>query len=358
MTIDSKRNSLGRGLSALLDDRPVDVADLKAPGPANTLPIELIRPNPQQPRRFVSEEELAELARSIAEKGVLQPIIVRPHPEESGAYEIVAGERRWRAAQRVPLHEMPALVRSIDDREMLELAVIENLQRQDLTAVEEAVAYQRLADDFGYTQEAIADSVSKSRSHVANIMRLLSLPEGVQELVQCGDLSAGHARALINTEDPIALAKEIIRRGLTVRQTEKLVQKAGTAQAEKASRTPAKRNEKDANTSALERDLSNLLGLGVEIHFNASGGSLVLHYHTVDQLDDILHRLSRGAHGVSTASQPTAFHAVTENPSGEYTDETSSILAIDDAPQQEGGQPGEEDAAPDIDAVLDDLLKR
>lgn len=356
MATDSKRNSLGRGLSALLDTPPAETAPTQAKGSAESLPIELIRPNPQQPRRAVSEAELDELTRSVADKGVLQPIIVRPHPQEAGIYEIVAGERRWRAAQRVPLHEIPVLIRALDDREVLELAIIENLQRQDLTPIEEAAAYQRLAEEFGHTQEIIAEQVSKSRSHVANLMRLLSLPIGVQDMVQRGELSAGHARALIGQDDPEALAREVVRKGLTVRQTEKVAQRKTPPSAATESKKSSE-GGKDPNTSALERDLSNVLGLGVEIRFRGSGGSLVLHYRSVDQLDDILHRLSRGAHGMAAGSPGNG-----EEESGDWPNdggESTSIAESDEALSWAGGEDASEDLdPPDITGVINDLIKR
>jgi ParB family chromosome partitioning protein len=360
MTTDSKRSSLGRGLSALLDDSPIEGGD-GVGNAVESLPIEFIRPNPRQPRQTMSDAALDELTQSISEQGVLQPIIVRPHPNETGAFEIVAGERRWRAAQRVPLHEIPVLVRDLDDREVLELAVIENLQRQDLTAIEEAVAYQRLADEFGYTQDAIATRVSKSRSHVANLMRLLALPEPVQKLVQQGELSAGHARALINTAEPEVLARDVVKRGLTVRQTEKLAQTS--AESSPGKLRPA---EQDANTAALERDLSNLLGLKAEIRFRGTGGTLVLHYGSVDQLDDILNRLSRGSHGAPSAEGPASF-AGTVTPDDDRTVDDIIEEALfseehevswEEPEEQRPSDHSDEDAAPDISAIIDDLIKR
>jgi ParB family chromosome partitioning protein len=256
------------------------------------LPIEQLRPSRFQPRHGMTDEGLQELAASIAEKGVLQPVLVRRVAGEPAAFEIIAGERRWRAAQLAQLHEIPALVRDFSDQEAQEVALIENLQRQDLNALEEAEGYRRLMQDYGHTQDDLARSVGKSRSHVANTLRLLTLPDGVKRLLEQGQLTAGHARAVLGCAEPEAVALAAIRRGLNVRQTEALA--AAEKPAEAARRRPP---AKDSDTEALERDLGALLGLSVEIRFRGSGGSLVLHYSTLDQLDDILHRLSHGARG-------------------------------------------------------------
>ncbi|MEM9898205.1 MAG: ParB/RepB/Spo0J family partition protein, partial [Pseudomonadota bacterium] len=261
----SERRGLGRGLSALMAD--VDVAptagttttEARAP---LVIAVDKIRPNPEQPRRTFTEEALKELASSISEKGVLQPLIVRPDPRDATGFEIVAGERRWRAAQRARLHEVPAIVRELDDTEVLEIAIIENIQRADLNAVEEAAGYKQLMDRFGHTQERLAEALGKSRSHIANLLRLLSLPDGVQELVRSGELSAGHARALITSDDPAALARTIIKQGLSVRQTEKL---AKSGRAVSSGKEKADRPEKDADTRALEADLGAALGMSVVI---------------------------------------------------------------------------------------------
>ncbi len=293
MPADGKRRSLGRGLSALLGDdiSQAPERDASAPGATTMVPVELLCPGRLQPRRHMADEALADLAQSIAEKGILQPILVRRHPDDPESYEIIAGERRWRAAQMAQVHDVPVVIRDLSDREALEIGLIENLQRQDLSPLEEAEGYKRLLDEFAHTQDDLARSVSKSRSHVANMMRLLSLPDTVKRMLDNGQLSAGHARALIGTSDPTALAEKVLKRGLNVRQTEHLAKMdAGT------SATPPRPVEKDADTLALERDLGNLLGLAVEIKLRRNGGSLVLNYSSLDQLDDILHRLSHGRH--------------------------------------------------------------
>ncbi len=288
---EGKRRNLGRGLSALLGDEQSDYARLDQLRASKTVSVAQLRPGRFQPRRIMREDGLEELARSIADRGVLQPLLVRRHPDEEDAYEIIAGERRWRAAQRAQVHEVPVVVKELSDGEALEIALVENIQRQDLSPLEEAEGYRRLMEEFAHSQDELARSVGKSRSHVANMMRLLSLPDPVKLLVDEGALSAGHARALIAADNPEAAARLVLKRGLNVRQTESLVKAARAAPV----RRPA--FEKDADTLALERDLSALLGLGVEIRFRGSGGNLTLHYRSLEQLDDILHRLSHGAHG-------------------------------------------------------------
>ena len=288
-----KRRNLGRGLSALLGDEQGDYARLEQLRASRTVAIDQLRPGRFQPRRLMSESGIEELARSIADRGILQPLLVRRHPEEDGAFEIIAGERRWRAAQRAQVHEVPVVVKELTDGEALEIALVENLQRQDLSPLEEAEGYRRLMEEFAHTQEDLARSVSKSRSHVTNMMRLLSLPEPVKALVDEGKLSAGHARALISAADPIAAAEQVVKRGLNVRQTESLVKAEGVSHLRQRVSAIAK----DATTQALEQELSNLLGLNAEIRFRGRGGSLTLHYRSLDQLDDILRRLTHGAHG-------------------------------------------------------------
>lgn len=302
MAAEGKRRGLGRGLSALLGD---DVShaperDASAPGATTTLPVELLSPGRLQPRRHMADEALKDLAQSIAEKGILQPILVRRHPDDPDSYEIIAGERRWRAAQMAQVHEVPVVIHDLSDREALEIGLIENLQRQDLSPLEEAEGYKRLLEEFAHTQDDLARSVSKSRSHVANMMRLLGLPEPVKAMLDSGQLSAGHARALIGTSDPAALAEKVLKRGLNVRQTEHLAKMDASARA-----APARVVVKDADTLALERDLGNLLGLGVEIKLRRNGGSLVLNYSSLEQLDDILHRLSHGRHDVRARGRMT-----------------------------------------------------
>jgi len=300
MSADPKRRGLGRGLSALLGEEPLDEAPAPTGGGARAprlLPIEQLRPSRFQPRRLMDEEGLQELAASIAERGVLQPVLARRLDGQDG-YEIIAGERRWRAAQLAQLHDIPVLVRDFSDREAQEVALVENLQRQDLSALEEAEGYRRLMQDHGHTQEDVARGVGKSRSHIANTLRLLSLPDGVRRLLEEGKLSAGHARALLACAEPEQAARTVVERGLNVRQTEALTG-AGRTPAAESRPPPAAAAAKDPDTAALERDLAALLGLAVEIRFRGNGGSgaLVLKYSTLDQLDDILHRLSQGTHG-------------------------------------------------------------
>lgn len=288
-----ERRGLGRGLSALMADvdGPANRAASRAPRKAEaTIAIDKIFPNPDQPRRTFTEDALKELAASIQEKGVIQPLIVRARPGHPDQYEIVAGERRWRASQRAQLHEVPAIVRELDDTEVLEIAIIENIQRADLNAVEEAAGYRQLMDRFGHTQEKLAEALGKSRSHIANMLRLLGLPEGVLELIRDGKLSAGHARALVTSDDPFGLAQEVIRKGLSVRETEKLVKAPRDRAATNKNAAP----EKDADTRTLEKDLSAALGLSVTIAHEGEGGRgmMTLKYKSLDQLDEICRRLS------------------------------------------------------------------
>lgn len=278
-----KRKPLGRGLSALLGETPEMPAESGAGGAdPRTAPIESLRPGRFQPRRQFDEVAMAALVESVREQGILQPILVR---RLGDGWEIVAGERRWRAAQAAGLHQVPVLVRELDDRSALEIALVENVQRQDLTALEEAEGYQRLIDEFGHRQEDLARSVGKSRSHIANTLRLLQLPSDVRQLVQDGTLTAGHARALVGAPNAGDLARRIAAQGLNVRQTEKLA--AGAKDA------PPRRppQEADADTRALERTLEEQLGLKVAIEHGDRGGRLILHYRTLDQLDDVLKRL-------------------------------------------------------------------
>ncbi|MCM8558075.1 ParB/RepB/Spo0J family partition protein [Sphingomicrobium sediminis] len=274
---------LGRGLSALIEDGKQ--AD-NARGGVATLPIDKISPNPDQPRRHFDEGALEELAQSIAERGVLQPILVRNH---DGGYQIIAGERRWRAAQQAQLHEIPAIIRDSDDGNTAELALIENVQREDLNALEEAKAYAALADQYGHSQADIGRIVGKSRSHVANLVRLLDLPEDVQSMLIDGDLSMGHARALIGADEAVALAKQVISQGLSVRETEKLV-KSGPKGAQSSSSASSSAGNPDIE--ALERQLGDLLGLKVKVAHGKNGGKVQLSYRTLDQLDLICQRLT------------------------------------------------------------------
>lgn len=286
------RRGLGRGLSALMGDVNAPVAEaLAASGPIATLPIEKILRNADQPRRDFVEADLENLAASIKEKGVIQPLVVRPHPTAEGSYQIVAGERRWRAAQRVQIHELPVVIREVSDVEMLELAIIENIQRAELNAVEEAMAYRELMDSYGHTQDKLAKVLGKSRSHIANLLRLLNLPDDVLGLLRNGDLSAGHARALVPLDNASQLAQEIVEKGLSVRETERLAK--GGADPKPKQGKPATA-EKDADTRALESDLSAALGAKVEISHSADKGNgvLTIRYRDLEQLDDLCGKLS------------------------------------------------------------------
>ncbi|MBO6795771.1 ParB/RepB/Spo0J family partition protein [Maricaulis sp.] len=302
MSPAEKNKRLGRGLSALLGETQEETFESSETGTTGSdrprgvteISIDLIQPNPDQPRKTMVEAELAALAESIAEKGVVQPILVRP-VDGGTRYEIVAGERRWRAAQRARLHEIPALVRELTDRETLEIGIVENVQRADLNPIEEAQSYRQLIDRFGHTQEDVAQAVAKSRSHIANMMRLLNLPGGIQKYVADGQLSAGHARAIATAPNAQELADEIIARGLSVREAERLAK--GVAAPEKKSRGKSNGagEDKDADTRALEADIMSRLGLSVDIRHGAKGGEIRVHYQTLEQLDDVCRRLSGGS---------------------------------------------------------------
>ncbi|MDI9349508.1 MAG: ParB/RepB/Spo0J family partition protein [Candidatus Symbiobacter sp.] len=328
---EARKRGLGRGLSSLLgedDAAPVSVS----PQAISRLPIDLLLPNPWQPRQVFNPEAMESLVASVRERGVIQPILVRASQDQPGHYQIIAGERRWRAAQAAKLHEIPVVVRQLSDSEALELALIENIQRSDLSPLEEAKAYRRLMDEFHHTQEILAQSLGKSRSHIANSLRLLSLPESVQKLIEQGKLSSGHARALITAPDPVLLAEQVIALDLSVRETEKLAQQAkgksprdaslpsadegaeqpqtgfplghpqGRALGQASSfgkpahPTPSPPNPNqghiDADRQALERDLSNLMGLKVAIDHRGQGGKISVYYENLDQLDAIVIRLN------------------------------------------------------------------
>ncbi len=304
-----KRTNLGRGLAALFGDENEDYASLDKVRSTKEVPIEHLHPNRFQPRQYFDDEALQSLTDSIRENGVLQPIVVRRHPERASEYEIIAGERRWRASQKALLHEVPVVIREFTDSQALEVAIVENVQRQDLSPLEEAEGYRRLMDEFNHTQEDLGRVVGKSRSHIANTLRLLTLPDAVKSFLEKGDLSAGHARALIGSENPELLAKRIVEEGLSVRATEQVAKRAKSggsgAVSQPESKPSAKSSgagsaeaqpvpfEKDADTIALERDLSNMLGLEVAIEFYGKGGSLMIRYETLEQLDDVLHRLNQ-----------------------------------------------------------------
>nr|WP_208408587.1 ParB/RepB/Spo0J family partition protein [Sphingomonas vulcanisoli] len=283
---------MGRGLSSLLGEvkREEPIAGAGASEGVRMLAVAAIFPNPDQPRRHFDESALDELAASVKARGLIQPIVVRPSGK---GFEIVAGERRWRAAQRAQLHQIPALIRTLDDGEMLELAIIENIQREDLNAIEEAESYQRLAKTYGHSQEALAKLVGKSRSHVANLLRLLDLPPAVRAMVVDGRLSMGHARALIGAPDAEAIAHDVVKRGLSVRETEALVRKAKPKPPKPLG--PLEFKSMNADIVALERQLGDLLGLKVAIQHRSGGdGTVALDYSTLDQLDMICQRLSGG----------------------------------------------------------------
>jgi ParB family chromosome partitioning protein len=281
-------SGLGRGLSSLLGEVSQE-APVTGGGPRagiQMMPVASLEPHPDQPRRHFDEEKLAELAESIRARGLIQPIVVRPHGHN---YQIVAGERRWRAAQRAQLHEVPVIIREFDDAETLEVALLENIQRQDLNAIEEAEGYQRLIAEFGHTQEALGRLVHKSRSHIANLLRLLDLPETVRAMVATGSLSMGHARAIVTAADPEAMAREVVERDLSVRDTEKMV-RAGRQPRERQGRLEYKGSH--ADIAALERQLGDILGLKVAIKHQGAAGNVTLAYSSLDQLDMICQRLS------------------------------------------------------------------
>lgn len=292
-----EKKGLGRGLSALLadigpQDTPEPVTASPTPASDRLIPIDRIRANPNQPRRTFDERELQELAASVRERGVIQPLLLRPHPDQDGEYQIVAGERRWRAAQLAGIHALPAVIRSLDDTEVLELAIIENIQRSDLNAVEEALGYRQLMDRFGHTQERLAEALGKSRSHIANLLRLLTLPEPVLELLRTGKLTAGHARALVPAPNAEALARQVVDRDLSVRQTEALA-KAATQPVSLT--VAAGAPSKDADTRALEEDLSASLRLKVTIEHRPgrSAGEMRIRYGSLEELDNLCQILSR-----------------------------------------------------------------
>ena len=291
MTAPLPKSRLGRGLASLIGEPSMEGSRLPPEGEQRMIGIAQLRGGRYNPRKDFREDELAELAESIRQKGLVQPIVARPDPEQIGSYEIVAGERRWRAAQKAGLHQVPVIIRELDDREVLELAIIENVQRADLNAIEEAGGYRELVDRFQYTQEQLAEIIGKSRSHVANTLRLLRLPQSVQGMVQSGRLDAGHARALIGRDDAEAFALRIIDEDLTVREVEALVQEnIGPVGAPGSKR---KVREKDADTRAFEKELADALGLKVEIkRGSGESGNLIIKYGNFDQLDYIRMRLT------------------------------------------------------------------
>lgn len=286
MSEDVSKRRLGRGLAALIGemDQPVSASETRPTiNPDRTVPIEFVARSPKNPRRYFNETELQDLAGSIRQHGIVQPVVVRPVGAER--FEIIAGERRWRAAQLAGLVQIPVIVRDVDDRTALELAIVENVQRADLNPLEEALGYEQLIAEHGYTQNDLGEIIGKSRSHVANSLRLLKLPDPVRDMLAEGSLSAGHARALVSTPDPVALAKTIAQKGLSVRDAEKLAQNHIKAQ-----QTPLPtevREAKDSDTIALERSLSDRLGLSVSINHKGGGGQLKINYKSLDQLEEI-----------------------------------------------------------------------
>ena len=321
MTKEPKRKNLGRGLDALLGED--NVLKLRAGPNGNSsvgrsvtnAPIEALVPGDGQPRNKFDTNELMGLAHSIKENGIIQPILVRKNSTGNAKWEIIAGERRWRAAQIAQMHEVPILIRELTDSEALEVALVENLQRENLSPLEEAEGYKRLINEYAHTQEALSNLLGKSRSHVANMIRLLTLPKLIKELLDSGNLSSGHARALLNANNPEKLAKIVVKRGLNVRQTEVLAKNFGVK-----SRTRPNKLQKDADTLALERDISESLGLTVSIQFSSPGGRLIIAYNTLEQLDDIILRLKNDDLAINPrASQTLATDAVsvlTKTPDG------------------------------------------
>lgn len=289
------RQSLGRGLDALfnevsnersieqLDDNFNTFSDDQKIDGLNYIPIENLMPSSLQPRKYFDDTKLNELASSIKEKGLLQPLLVRE--KENGKYEIIAGERRWRASQIASLHQIPAVVKNLNDTEVLEVALIENLQRADLSPIEEAEGYQRLIDEFGHTQKDISELVSKSRSHIANIIRLLSLPKEIKKYLDSGEISMGHARALIGIDKPLLIVKKIIQQGLSVRSVEKMITRINSKINSKSNINDLK---KDINTIEIEKRLQDSLGVKVDILFDGKGGKLTFHYSDLEQLDDLV----------------------------------------------------------------------
>ena len=297
--LNLKGRGLGRGLNALFEDEEgvYPQADMAGHTPGRKremVGVAQIQPGSLQPRHVFDDEKIAELAESIKQHGVLQPLLVRRDPSLDDHYEIIGGERRWRAAQKAQLHEVPVIVLELDDTQALEIALIENLQREDLNAIDEALGYQKLMEDYGHTQEKLAEALGKSRSHIANMVRLLKLPPAVQEMVADNGLSMGHARALITAKNPAELAKAVLAKGLSVRETEALAADMSDKPKKAGSKSSAsKKTGKDADTLALEAEVSNALGMNVSIDSkNGQAGKLTIDFKSLDQLDELLHRLS------------------------------------------------------------------
>jgi len=283
--MQAQKKRLGRGLAALIGDDTNEEAIVQDIRSLRHVPVEFLHASPNNPRRHFADADLEELAKSIRDKGLLQPLIVRPRGD--GDFEIVAGERRWRAAQKAGVHEVPVLIRELSDGEALEIALIENIQRSDLNPLEEARAYGMLLNQFSYTQQQLAESIGKSRSHIANTLRLLTLPDSVRQMIDDGKLTAGHARTLVATDSPAELADRIIKLGLSVREAEHLTRRAAPASAHKP------RPEKAADTRALEKSVGDALGLKVEIATKGAGGTVTIRYASLEQLEDVCRRLMR-----------------------------------------------------------------
>ncbi|WP_420406437.1 ParB/RepB/Spo0J family partition protein [Nisaea sp.] len=324
----AKNRRLGRGLASLLGEGETESGSTDRLQQSRSVPIEKVHPGRFQPRRIFDAEELDALADSIREKGVIQPILLRRDPDQADTFEIIAGERRWRAAQRAQLHEIPAHIREFDDREALEIAIIENVQREDLNPLEEAEGYHRLVEEHGHSQQEVARAVGKSRSHVANTMRLLALPSEVRGYLDAGEISAGHARALLTAENAAALVAEVVRRKLNVRETERLVQKEKQPSST-SSRQPRRKPavEKDADTRALEQDLSQKLGMHVEIAAGVDGrsGALMIQYESLEQLDALLAIMSAPRTVSADFSSPEISGFLGEVP--DYDRETAKEIA-------------------------------
>jgi len=287
---DESRRRLGRGLAALIGDSVIEEDAIETSRGQKKVPIEFLRPNPKNPRTNFNDSGLDELASSIREKGVIQPIVVRIKQDVPDVYEIIAGERRWRAAQRAGLHEVPVVMTDVSDRESLELAIVENVQREDLNPIDEARGYEHLAAEFGYTQLDLSRIIGKSRSHIANTLRLLKLPQAVRRLLESGELSAGHGRALLAAADPDALSQKILVDGLSVRDAERFAQGENDLKSN-TNTTQSTKQVKDADTKALEKTLADILGMNVDIKHRGSKGSITIKYQSLDQLDLICNRL-------------------------------------------------------------------
>ena len=291
MAEEPSRSRLGRGLAALIGDVGDEVSAVERARGQRKVPVEFLRPNPRNPRRSFEEGDLEDLASSIREKGIIQPILVRTLPGLADVYEIIAGERRWRAAQRAGLHDVPVILVEASDREALELAIIENVQRADLNPLDEALGYERLISEFSYAQADLGKIIGKSRSHVANTLRLLKLPDSVKDYVQKGELSAGHARALLSVSNPEEAARRVIEKGLNVRDVERMAQEEAAEPVPAAPASASARPSKDPDTRALEKALEDVLGMVVDIRHGARGGEVRIRYKTLEQLDTVCRRL-------------------------------------------------------------------